>query len=309
MKKMKALKLKIINRFVPIVIGLLIVTSCNSTNTNSSEESTFVEKDSISNYIVFEDYSNTDLENKSLNEFRDFEVYKELFDTMKIDGLTYFIVEGDLLLDIEDLAIQFNMINKPNDNQKLVGIIIDGEIVKIENPTNIRYSIIKETFSEKEYVDLVEFMNEAIINWKSVCNVNFVHISELDSKLRPTDNPDELVFVVRKIGYTPNGLLASAFFPYDPKNKRKILITPSFFTTSFSKAGILRHEIGHILGFRHEYIRSGAPALCPNESLDLTIDLTQYDPQSVMHYFCGGFGSKDLKITSIDSIGASMMYK
>lgn len=293
-----------------LILIMLVVNSCSNQNSKSLEAKNSIQADSLFNYITFDDYNTNLTEDKSSNGFRDFEIYKESFDTLLIDKTIYYIVEGDLLLDIDELKMQFYKVNRPNDNRKLVGITRDGKIIRIENPTNIRYSIIKETFSDKEYKDIIDYMNEATTNWKNVCNVNFVHNSELDSKLRATENPDEVTFVIRKIGYSSNGLLASAFFPYAPKNERKVFITPSFFrTTNFNKAGILTHEIGHILGFRHEHIRSGAPALCPRENTDSTIDLTQYDPQSVMHYFCGGAGTRDLKLTAIDSIGASIIYK
>jgi len=71
---------------------------------------------------------------------------------------------------------------------------------------------------------------------------------------------------------------------------------------------VLRHELGHVLGWRHEQIRSEAPAICPDEDTANTVDLTQYDPQSVMHYFCGGVGSRDLAITDVDKIGSQKVY-
>jgi hypothetical protein len=89
-----------------------------------------------------------------------------------------------------------------------------------------------------------------------------------------------------------------------------VLIDPSYFDAglSFNKVGVLRHELGHVLGFRHEHIRSGAPPACPDEDLWGTIDLTQYDPQSVMHYFCGGAGSPELALTELDRIGSQKLY-
>lgn len=302
------MKKAIVSSFLLLIaIGL---NSCSNQNSKSLEEIESIEADSLSTYVIFDEYNSSITDDKSLSGFRDFESYKESFDTIIIDKTIFYIVEGDLLLDIDELGVQFDRVNRPNDNRKLVGIIMDGKIIKIENPKNISYSIIKETFSNNEYRAIVEYMREATTNWENVCNVHFIHNKELDNQLNATDNPDEVTFVVRKIGRSSNGLLASAFFPYDPKNKRKVFITPSFFTTTnFNKAGILTHEIGHILGFRHEHIRSGAPAVCQRENTDLTIDLTQYDPQSVMHYFCGGAGTRELRITAIDSIGASMMYK
>jgi len=71
---------------------------------------------------------------------------------------------------------------------------------------------------------------------------------------------------------------------------------------------VLRHELGHVIGFRHEHIRSGAPPVCPHEDTTGTINLTDYDPRSVMHYFCGGVGSRTLEITDIDRTGSQQVY-
>ncbi len=285
------------------VVGTLV--SCNSSDkvVKSSENNR-----SISKYVAFEEYSLPDVSNESNKGFRDFESYKMQFDTLNIDNTTRYIVEGDLLLDEDELKIQFNRVNKPNQSRKLMIITNNGIPVRIENPRNIRYAIIKRSFSQNEYGNICKYFEDAASAWGKVCNVNFVHVTELDEQLRPSDNPEEVTFVVRKIGYSSDGMLASAFFPTDPKDQRKVFVTPGFFTTSFDKTGVLRHEIGHILGFRHEHIRSGAPAMCPGESTDFTQDLTEYDPRSVMHYFCGGAGTIDLNITKTDSIGASRIY-
>ncbi|MFC1835754.1 hypothetical protein ACFL2Q_13650, partial [Thermodesulfobacteriota bacterium] len=64
----------------------------------------------------------------------------------------------------------------------------------------------------------------------------------------------------------------------------------------------------HVLGFRHEHIRSGARPGCPGEDLWGTITFTDYDPKSVMHYFCGGVGSTELAITQTDKAGAQQVY-
>ena len=72
--------------------------------------------------------------------------------------------------------------------------------------------------------------------------------------------------------------------------------------------GVLRHELGHVLGFRHEHIRSGAPPGCPDEDVFGAIDLNDYDPKSVMHYFCGGVGNRDLVITAEDRTASQIVY-
>lgn len=47
---------------------------------------------------------------------------------------------------------------------------------------------------------------------------------------------------------------------------------------------------------------------CPQEETQDAVNLTDYDPQSVMHYFCGGVGTQDMKITAVDRQGARALY-
>jgi hypothetical protein len=115
---------------------------------------------------------------------------------------------------------------------------------------------------------------------------------------------------IAQAGYDAQGhYIAVAFLPYHPPSRRTIFIGPSFFSPNLglNQVGVLRHELGHVLGFRHEHIRSGAPPVCPDEPLDHIIDLTKYDPRSVMHYFCGNVGSSET-ITELDRQGARLVY-
>ena len=91
--------------------------------------------------------------------------------------------------------------------------------------------------------------------------------------------------------------------------RRRLLVFPEYWKSPYHKVGVLRHELGHILGFRHEHIRSGAPPSCPDDEAAWgAVPITEYDPRSVMHYFCGGKGSHELEITDVDRAGAVAWY-
>ncbi len=58
-------------------------------------------------------------------------------------------------------------------------------------------------------------------------------------------------------GVSGGTFFASSFFPHDPRSARELLIDDTAFTTTSGGRdlqGILRHETGHTLGFRHEHI-------------------------------------------------------
>jgi hypothetical protein len=148
-------------------------------------------------------------------------------------------------------------------------------------------------------------MAAAAAAWAANCGVTFSHMTELDS----TADGRGALFTAKYVE-TNGRFIAAAFFPTWPPDRRTIYIDPSYFsqTLRFNKVGVLRHELGHVLGFRHEQIRTGAPPECLAESIENTFALSQYDPRSVMHYFCGGVGTTELELTLIDREGARALY-
>ena len=70
--------------------------------------------------------------------------------------------------------------------------------------------------------------------------------------------------------------------------------------------GILRHELGHTLGFRHEHTRPEAGTCFEDNNWRA---LTTYDSASVMHYpQCNGTGDWTLTLTTRDAQGAASVY-
>ena len=238
-------------------------------------------------------------------------------------------VEGDMLFDEDQLEVyvlQREALQRERALQKeraalgagdvapqegrssLVGVTVNGKLVRWKPGMVLTYCVLKNTFStEDNYNFAVANMKQATWSWEQVCGIKFQYKPELDTS--GTTKPDGVLFTVRQID-AGGQFIASAFFPNDPKNRRRVLIDPSYFDPNlgFDSVGVLRHELGHVLGFRHEHIRSDAPPTCPDETTMDTELLTKYDPQSVMHYFCGGVGSRTLAITDIDKIGSQKLY-
>ncbi len=70
--------------------------------------------------------------------------------------------------------------------------------------------------------------------------------------------------------------------------------------------GILKHKLGHILGFRHEHIRVAKfAAQEPSQNL---YPVTPYDPRSIMHYYLPPYGGSKEGHLSISDVEGALYY-
>ncbi len=148
-------------------------------------------------------------------------------------------------------------------------------------------------------------MSDATATWAATANVKYHHVAAEDADC--TNSNANVVFdvspVVGVVDY-----LARSFFPDSGRGERTVLIDASSFTMAApgSLTGVLRHELGHTLGFRHEHTRPEAGKCFEDNKWRA---LTPYDSASVMHYpQCNGTNTFELLLSSMDRQGASALY-
>jgi hypothetical protein len=227
-------------------------------------------------------------------------------------ALRYYVLEGDMMATAAQVRARLAELHpkqagqqKPASQGELLVMIDEKGRDAIWPPgkRNLTYAVDRQRFHESDYQFVVAAMREAARGWEDACNtcgISFEHRGEFDNS--PSTN--SVTFVVT---YIPtDSFIAAAFFPNDPLPKRFLVIGPQFFTTDFNRIGVLRHEIGHILGYRHMHI-VGVPG-CNTEDHNWRAVTAQYDRLSVMHYFCGGGGTRMLELSGQDRADHRKLY-
>lgn len=213
-----------------------------------------------------------------------------------------YIVDGDTPMFSEAELEQFYL--EHVQDGALAVYTSGGQDVKWNAATALNITYCVSTNFGSRYSTVVNAMNQATSAWEGAANINFVHKSDQDAACSAQNK--NVIFDVRPVN-VGGQYLARAFFPNTSRNGRNVLIDNSSFTTQgISLDGILRHELGHALGFRHEHTRPEAGACFEDNNWR---GLTPYDSSSVMHYpQCNGTNSWALNLTSQDKAGAAALY-
>ncbi len=199
----------------------------------------------------------------------------------------------------------------------------------------LRFAVLRNSFpDQRAYLETIAAIKTAARDWNGACDdcgVEFVYAQEFDG----LDYFDEFLVLAEKdrqqqgdglrfvVIYQPSAgnLVALAFLPDTPANRRVLYVTPTFFNLAPDSVGrqrtVMQHELGHILGYRHEHIRvfkdgTKLDGTCLPEP-DMRQDLdwraaTAYDDQSVMHYDCKAGGVPKRMLSMLDKAGHRKTY-
>ncbi len=221
-----------------------------------------------------------------------------------------YLIEGDLTMskaEVIDWVTRYaegSAVIVANPEAK-VNVLGDGSPdLYQEGKRHLRYGIDAASFTPERYDEMVQLMAAAASAWEAGCKgcgLDFEHDVSLDTAAVAPENS----FIVR-FRNAGGKFIARAFFPHQLGEERVLTIDPVFYKpTGYEKTGVLTHELGHVLGLRHEHI-AGVPG-CKTEQ-GSWIEVTRYDGKSVMHYFCGGGGGKVMKLSACDEVGITLAY-
>lgn len=198
-----------------------------------------------------------------------------------------------------------------------------------EDRYNLSFCITDDFGDRKD--EVVEATLGAVEDWEEIADVKFPYREDQDSRC-DLDNRQVLFPILP--AEDSASYLARAFFPTpivsddeeeddedgetagdeddgaDEEPVRDVRINLAAIDRSWndiSFRGLMRHELGHILGFRHEHTRIDEGYWCFEDNNYRPG--TAYDAASVMHYpQCDGTNDWSLEFSEYDKIGAAYFY-
>ncbi len=228
--------------------------------------------------------------------------FKEFEKSTFQDKTGVYVVNGDEpVLDKKALKAYYR--SMVGFEQELIVNTVGGvDDAWTNNGQNLLTYCVSTKFS-RDYAAVVNAMAAGAAQWEAAANVDFTYVPAQDANCTTRNN--SVVFSVEPT--RTQQYIARAFFPSYPKSARNVLVNARSLQTSgsWTPSNILAHELGHILGFRHEHTRPEAGTCFEDNNWRA---LTPYDRASIMHYpQCNG-SSSDLSMTDQDRAGLRALY-
>lgn len=243
------------------------------------------------------DTSSTTDQNGTFEEFRA-RTHREPW-----EGGAY-IVEGDIPIVGDDALYDYWASLMPG---ALSIKTNDGDDVRWSPTLKRRLTYcVDGSFGPVRDVQLKRALESAAREWEAAADVDFIHVPQHDGS-QCTSSNGNVIFNVRMVNDAPYS--ARAFFPDEARSSRELIVhIGTFGNTPGGLTGVMGHELGHALGFRHEHIRPEQGGSCTDEGDDDWRGLTSYDANSIMHYLaCGGTADQHWW-TGLDRSGAASVY-